>query len=95
MHRGDRRSSSSRVKPPAHPIRFVSPAAAFATTDTILKSAILVALLREAFPERCFSFDAGFASLRDILATRAGRKTGLSHFVAQEKDFFAQTNRNN
>lgn len=35
VHRRDRTSSSSCVKPPAHPIRLPSPAASFAAIDSI------------------------------------------------------------
>ena len=88
MHRGDRTSSSSCVKPPAHPIRFVSPAGRLATTDTIWKSAILVALLREAFLDGRFSFGEGFVSFPDILGTGPGQPIDLSHFRDAKKCFF-------
>ena len=76
------------MKPPAHPNRFVSPADTFATTDMILKSVILVALLGKAFFEGHSWFDEGFDSLPDNLGTGAGQALDLSHDCGEKKWFF-------
>lgn len=76
------------MKPPAHPNRFVSPADTFATTDMILKSVILVALLGKAFFDGHSWFDEGFDSLPDILGTGAGQALDLSHDRGAKKVFF-------
>ena len=89
VHRRHRTSRLSCVKPPAHPIRFVSPAGRIATTDTILKNAMLLALLQKASLDRHSSFDEGFVSIPGHFRPGTGTENGFAPFLWRQSVVFS------